>query len=147
MPHKPPKKGECLPAHVPCELTRRLVVAGKENGFTNQQIASVLDVHVDTLRKHYPKELESGKELSVMKATDRFKQAFIFNDEMLEKDPKVVASSIQFYLNAKAGWKQQSQVDQNTTLTVDEALVEQIKNMDFDNIIALGKGLDKLEGQ
>jgi alcohol dehydrogenase class IV len=59
----------------------------------------------------------------------------------------VVATSIQFYLNAKGGWKQQAQVDQNTTLTVDEALVDQIKNMDFDNIIALGKGLDKLEGQ
>lgn len=146
MPYKP-IKGQDTPPHVPCELTQRLVVAGKENGFTNQQIANVLDIHVDTLRKHYPKELESGKELSIMKATDRFKQAFLFNDDMLEKDPKVVATSIQFYLNAKGGWKQQAQLDQNTTLTVDEALVDQIKNMDFDNIIALGKGLDKLEGQ
>jgi hypothetical protein len=45
------------------------------------------------------------------------------------------------------GQTDKNQIKQETTLTVDEALVDQIKNMDFDNIIALGKGLDKLEGQ
>ena len=147
MPHKPPKKGECLPPHEPNEMSRRYVENGILNGFTHKQIANVIDVCEDTLRKHYAKELASGKEVLINKATDRLRQAFLFNDEMLQKDPRTVAQSVQFFLNAKGGWKQQAQLDQNTTLTVDEALVDQIKNMDFDNIIALGKGLDKLEGQ
>ena len=45
------------------------------------------------------------------------------------------------------GQTDKNEIKQETMHTVNEALVEQIKNMDFDNIIALGKGLDKLEGQ
>lgn len=147
MPHKPPQKGECLPPHQPTDMTRRLVVCGKENGFSNVQIARTLDICEKTLTKHYQKELDCGKEVSILKATDRFKQAFLFNDEMLEKDPKVVASSIQFYLKTKGGnWKETQVVEQETTHKVDDGTLEKMKSLDIDDLINLGKGLEKSEG-
>lgn len=112
MPQEfPPKKGECLQPHEPNEVTRRCVQNGVLNGFTHKQIASVIDVCEDTLRKHYKAELANGKELLITKATDRLRQNFMFNDEMLEKDPKVVAQSLQFFLNSKGGWNKQQDVN------------------------------------
>lgn len=142
MPYKP-KKGETPPTHQPTLETRANVEAMVVNGCTIAQIAGVLDMCPNTLQKHYAHELKHAKSVLDMKVTRRFK-AFMFDEEV---DDRVALDAIKHYSNAKMGWKQQAQVDQNTTFTVDEALVDQIKNMDFDNIIALGKGLDKLEGQ
>jgi hypothetical protein len=145
VPQPIPKKGECYPPHEPSELTRRLVVCGKENHMTDRQIAKVLDVCEDTLRKHYRKELDCGKEASLVKITDRLKQCFINNDEMLEKDPKVVQSAIQFYLNAKGGWKQQAET--TNTHAVKSEIVHQFDELSLDQLLQAGEGIKRMKGE
>lgn len=143
MPQERGADGKML-AYVPNDLHRRLVVCAKENGYSNETIAKTLEMTVDTLVKYYKQELEAGRELSIIKVTDRFRQAFLFNDDMLEKDPKVVASAIQFYLKAKGGWKETQAIEaQVTQLQEDSELAKKIEKLDIDALIQLGKGLDK----
>lgn len=146
MPQEMPKKGECLAPHQPSDMTRRFVENGVLNGFSHKQIANVIDVCEDTLRKHYAKELACAKEMLITRTTDRLRQAFLFNEEMLEKDPKTVAMAVQFFLKTKGGWKETQVVEQETTHKVDDGTLEKMKSLDIDDLINLGKGLEKSEG-
>lgn len=49
-------------AHVPTDLTRRTVSLGMFIGYTQEQIARLIEVDEKTLRTHYPDELARGAE-------------------------------------------------------------------------------------
>lgn len=48
--------------HVPSDLTRRTVALGMFIGYSQEQIARLIEVDEKTLRKHYPDELARGAE-------------------------------------------------------------------------------------
>ena len=141
MPYKP-KKGENTPPHVPTAERIELVENLVQAGVTQSQIAQVLDICLETLRKHYMPQLQKAKQELAGKVMRRFKR-FMFDEEV---NDAVSLKACETYANAHMGWKQHSQVDQNTTLKADEETVNQLKNLSVNDLINMGKGLDKLEG-
>jgi hypothetical protein len=145
VPRKPPQKGECHPPHEPSDMARRMVIACVTNGFSQKRIAAMLDIHEETLRKHYRYELDTGFDGSIARATDRLLGTFVFSEEMLERDPKVVQTAIQFLLNTKGGWKQQAET--TNTHAVKSEIVHQLDNLSLDQLLQAGEGIKRMKGE
>lgn len=93
------------PPHQPTEQTRNLVKLGKTIGYTNEQIARLVQVSENTLKKYYGEELESGSEqinariaanLATIASSQTHKQA--------------VTAAI-FWTKARMGWSEKTAVD------------------------------------
>jgi len=84
------------PAHEPTKETRLLVKNLVAVGMPQEDIASKLDMSVDTLARHYRKELDEGiADANATIARTLFNQAKAGN----------VACMI-FWLKTRAGWKE-----------------------------------------
>lgn len=94
-------RGPGRPAHVPSEAMRQLVANYKAVGLTDDEIASVMRLDDETLRKHYAHELRGGASIVTAKVGN---QVIL---RALGKGPEAQRAS-EFYLN---GWKNRLQLD------------------------------------
>lgn len=87
--------GPGRPAHVPTPALRQLVANYKAVGLTDDEIAAVMEIDADTLRKHYRLELDKGAAIVTAKVGNRVIVRALGNG------PEAQRAS-EFYLN---GWK------------------------------------------
>lgn len=96
----PIKKNPGLPAHVPTQATRSLVMLACATGITNEQIARMVGIAESTLKVHYAEELrDGGQKLLMGIAGNLARIAQDFNH------PKAVTAAI-FWLKTKGGFKE-----------------------------------------
>jgi hypothetical protein len=90
----------------PTEDDRRKVKTMSGLGIPDYDIAKVMAVHVDTVRKYFRDELDTGHvEANAKVAQSLFKQA---TDP---SQPKSVSAAI-FWLKCRAGWREADNVEQ-----------------------------------
>jgi plasmid maintenance system antidote protein VapI len=89
--------------HVPTDETRLLIAELSSFGITHEQMASRLDICVETLNKYYKKELVDGKCKVIQQVARRLV------DKALDGD----SSSQMFYLKTQAGWREKDKEDDN----------------------------------
>lgn len=71
--------------HVPTLETRAKVMAFVCAGYTQEHIARYLRIHADTLRKHYPDELDKAQMDKIGELSNSaYKRAIEGNDKMTE---------------------------------------------------------------
>jgi hypothetical protein len=98
----PIKSNPGLPAHVPSQASRSLVVLACSTGFTREQIARQIGIAESTLAVHYGDELaDAGKKLLLSIAGNL---ARIAQDP---NHPKAVTAAI-FWLKTRGGFKEDS---------------------------------------
>jgi orotate phosphoribosyltransferase-like protein len=86
-------------AHKPDEKTRKQVLALAGFGLTHDQIAKVMDLSDETLRKYYRSELDNGTtKLNAQVAQNLFSIA-------TSKDRSAVTAAI-FWLKTRARWQE-----------------------------------------
>lgn len=96
----PIKRNPGLPAHVPSQATRSLVMLACSTGLTREQIARQLGIAESTLAVHYSEELaDAGKKLLLSIAGNL---ARIAQDP---NHPKSVTAAI-FWLKTRGGFKE-----------------------------------------
>lgn len=94
-----PKLGRPLGSgHVPTDETRRQVSLCMSMGLTQQQIGLILGITDDTIRKHYRKELEVGKQSMSMNVANN-----LYNIAT-DPDHKNAATAAIFWMKAQGGW-------------------------------------------
>lgn len=84
-----------MPLHIPTDETKTKVSALTSFGITQEEIAAYLDIDPKTLRKHYRRELGTGKTAATAKIAQR-----LF-DVAMEGN---VAALI-FWLKTRARWR------------------------------------------
>lgn len=82
--------------HKPTDATRLLISELSAFGVTHEQMASRLDICVETLNKYYKKELIDGKTKVVEQIAKRLVAKAIDGD----------GPSQMFYLKTQAGWRE-----------------------------------------
>lgn len=90
------------PAFAPTEDQRRQVKAMAAYGVPQGDIATVLDIDVKTLRKHFWTELQTG----AIEANAKVAQS-LFQRATTEKGSAGVTAAI-FWLKTRAGWREQA---------------------------------------
>lgn len=104
---KPPAKpkgkggggpGRGQPPHVPTDQTRLLVGLAKGSGFTDEQIAGVLGVALNTLKAHYKQELTEG--------ADKINLKIAANLASIAASPthKNAVTAAIYWTKARMGW-------------------------------------------
>jgi hypothetical protein len=92
------------PTYVPTDEARKMVDAMAAYGIPQPQIAAVLGIHQETLRKHFRKELDTA----YIKANSSVAQ-YLFENA---KSGNVTAQI--FWLKTRAGWKEPPQAHQHS---------------------------------
>lgn len=86
-----------MPAtHEPTRSTRAAVTRLAAAGLTQTEISDILDIHADTLRKYYRKELDT--------ATNKITALAV--DKLVEGIHRGEASMIFFWLKCRARWRE-----------------------------------------
>ena len=106
-------EGGGRPTHEPTDYTRSLVKDLISLGVRRERIAEKLQIHVDTLAKHYKYELDTGKTDVIQKIGGRLVAKALDDDDL--------GAQI-FYLKTQAGWTEKPR-DENTATAL--SLVEQ----------------------
>jgi IS30 family transposase len=88
------------PTKEPTEEQRRQVETLSGYGLTQEQIARMLGVHVQTLRKHCDLEMKSGKDRAYTQAVN----------SLFANIKKGKEASIFFYLKTQHHWRERSEV-------------------------------------
>jgi hypothetical protein len=97
------------PEHEPTEVLMGQVEALVAVGTPHEQIAIVLEISTKTLRKHYQRQLDTGKVLANAKvAQTLFKQA------TKEKNPSIPAAI--FWMKTQAGWSEKNLIEHSGTI-------------------------------
>lgn len=102
------KKGD--KTHKPTDKTRAEVSALYSFGHTQQEIASFLNIAIDTLVKHYQRELETARIIANSKVAQRLYNKAVTQDNLRAQI---------FWLKTQARWRTQDTealVDQNERL-------------------------------
>ena len=145
VPYKP-QKGVQTPPHVPTPETLRVVECGAINGTPTKVLAQMLDINEQTLLKHYGKLMATARDVFNATCTSKLRSHYIDSEELYERDPKAHLTALTFALKTKGGWKETQVVEQETTHKVDDGTLAKMKSLDIDDLINLGKGLEKSEG-
>jgi transposase len=82
--------------HLPTDELRHMVEVLVAGGTPNRTIAKALNIGMNTLRRHYSKELEGGLEMANAKVVRR-----LFRLIEQGSTPATI-----FWLKARAGWKE-----------------------------------------
>lgn len=99
-----PKRGRGRPAYEPTEKDRKQVLAMAGIGLTHDQIAKIMAISDETLRKYYPNELETGlSRMNAMVAQNLFSIA-------TSKGQGSVAAAC-FWLKTRARWHEVSRTE------------------------------------
>jgi transposase len=85
-----------MPPHIPTDELRHMVEVLVAGGTPNRTIAKALDIGMNTLRRHYGKELGWGLEMANAKVVRR-----LFRLIEQGSTPATI-----FWLKARAGWKE-----------------------------------------
>lgn len=101
----PPKKkiGE---SHEPTNEGRTLVSVCASCGYTQGQIAALLQISEPTLRKHYEKELTTGRDAMIAKVAGN-----LFATAMQRNDLKASNTASIFILKTRGGWRENEKAD------------------------------------
>lgn len=95
------------PPHMPTEQSRKYVKSMLGAGLKQDAVCAVLDISENTLRKHYPRELESAEyEVHAMVG-----QSLVFNaigGPKAEWEKANMSAAI-FYAKTRMGWKEPPQ--------------------------------------
>lgn len=103
------------PTKEPTDEQRKQVQTLAGYGLSQEQIARMLGLHRNTLKKHCAKELEMGKDMAYTQALNS-----LFSNIKKGKE-----ASIFFYLKTQHGWKEVQHVQSNTNHVISgEALTE-----------------------
>jgi hypothetical protein len=94
------------PEYVATPQARKMVEALAAYGIPQAHIAKVLPVAIDTLRKHFAKELEVGSTKATAKVAE-----FLFQKASGARgnDHGAVTAAI-FWMKARAGWKDRQDI-------------------------------------
>jgi len=106
-PRKPQKRN-VAGVYVPYEPTdddRLKVRRFKAFGLTDEQVAHGMDISVDTLTRHYPKELEFGLSTIIANVASS-----LYAKALSAKHPQAVAAAI-FILKTRGGWSERVLVE------------------------------------
>lgn len=99
-----PKKKRGRPAYEPSEKDRKQVLAMSGIGLTHDQIAKIMDISDETLRKYYPNELETGaSRMNAMVAQNLYSIA-------TSKGQGAVSAAC-FWLKTRARWHEVSRTE------------------------------------
>jgi len=109
--------------HIPNSETKALVAARKARGCTDVQIAASLDISFETLTKHYPLELRTGKDVFADKVFGKLAEKIFEGSE----------KSIHFYLTHQMKW---SSGDKDKEI---DALAEQAKALQYKDEVEAAK--------
>lgn len=104
------KRGRGRPEFAPTPEQRRLVKALAAVGVSQVDIATVVDIDVKTLRKHFRTELDVG----AIEANAKVAQA-LFKRATEEKGSAGVQAAI-FWLKVRAGWRETDQPSPTSNL-------------------------------
>lgn len=99
------------PKKKPTEQERSQVQTLSGYGLNQEQIARMLHMHRDTLRKHCAEELQRGKDMAFSQAVNS-----LFSNIKKGKE-----ASIFFYLKTQHGWREKSDYEidtQGKTITI-----------------------------
>lgn len=116
-PTKAPLKVVPLPAkkkigeeHVPTNEGRTLVSVCSACGYTLEQIAPMLHISVNTLRKHYQHELTTGRDQMIAKVAGN-----LFATAMQRADLKASNTASIFILKTRGGWREGEKAEEGAT--------------------------------
>ncbi|MDU8945938.1 hypothetical protein [Ovoidimarina sediminis] len=90
-----------MPAHIPTDEQRHIVEVLVAGGTPKTTIAKAMGIGMNTLRRHYKNELESGLELANAKVVRR-----LFRLIEQGSTPATI-----FWLKTRAGWKEGQTVE------------------------------------
>jgi orotate phosphoribosyltransferase-like protein len=106
-----------MPSHKPTSESRESVTALKSFGNTDAEIATYLDISVETLTKYYKRELETAVvDANRAVANSLFKKATKGND----------VSAQTFWLKTRARWRT---VDTESLLESNESLKKELQEL------------------
>ena len=106
--------------HKPNKETVALVCSYSAGGATQEEIAAVLQISDDTLRKHYAVELKTAKIVYTQKVVGKLREKI---EEGSEK-------SIFFYLTHEGGWKSADKQIEVNALKENTAALERKRLLD-----------------
>lgn len=107
------------PSHVPTDKTRNQVEAMSSYGIPQEDIARVLNICKNTLRKHYKEELETAEtKANAMVAGQLYKNC------MAGKE-----ASIFFWLKTRAGYKETSKQELSGTIDTNHTISDDDKEL------------------
>jgi hypothetical protein len=95
---EPEKRGPGRPEYVPTSEDQKRVLHAVGNGFTQYEIAILLDISEPTLKKYYFAELERGHLLAVESVSRK-----LYEEAIAGKPTAMI-----FWLKARAGWSDYS---------------------------------------
>jgi hypothetical protein len=101
IPGWTPKPGGALPPHQPTERTRTLVELMTSYGASQPQIATVLDIHLHTLVKHYRQELTLGAERANMAVARN-----LYRIATTPKNTAPIVNAAVWWTKARMGWSE-----------------------------------------
>lgn len=93
--------------HEVTEQNRRMITIARAGRININDIAMMLGISDDTLRKYYRHELDSGKTMCDLKVADALMKGIADGD----------ASLIKYYMNNQMGWAEKVDVKQTGDLT------------------------------
>jgi hypothetical protein len=99
QPNKAPKGVKGQPPHEPTDAQRLTVVGGILNGYSQEQLAKVMGISVETLVKYYKAELDGGIESIVSEAAGSMVSL------MRGEDPVEKFKAARYLLNTKGRWR------------------------------------------
>ena len=118
------------PSFQPTDEQRKMVQTMASVGIQQTHIAMVLEIHQDTLRKHFRKELDTAMTVANAKvAANLFKQA-------TKDDPRAVGAAI-FWAKTRMGWKEPVHVEHSGSIA---SRVEQMSDDELAEFIARTEG-------
>lgn len=89
------------PQHEPTEFTRRLVADYSKFGIPQEKIALCLEICVDTLAKHYRRELDLSTDAANVEVANK-----LYNRAIEQND---LAAQI-FWLKTRGGWRDANKI-------------------------------------
>lgn len=96
------------PSKTPTEEQRKQVQTLSGYGLNQEQIARMLGMHRETLRKHCKLELEKGKDVAFTTATT----------SLFANIKKGKEASIFFYLKTQHNWREKSEVEHSGSINL-----------------------------
>jgi hypothetical protein len=97
------------PPHEPTRETRRLVEHHAATGTLHQQIAKLLGISLNTLKKHYPEELELG-----LARANAVVSGTLFSEA---KRGNITAAI--FWMKTRGGWRETARVEHSGNTSVE----------------------------
>lgn len=106
-----------IPEHVPTEITRAQVSALVAFGIRQENIATMLKISDETLRKYYRTELDIGLDEAVNKVA-----SVLFNKAVEERD----LAACTFFLKTRGKWREKDPEEKSKYDSLVEKLIDKL---------------------